>query len=150
MIQGEESVNTLTESFTTLVGKVSIIGDAAEKLAGSSEKNVILINYHSVFQSVFEQVQPVIVAFQFYDRMTQQLDHVSHSPCSLAQLIKEPDRQLDPYEQKGLQKTIQSHYTNKSDRVLFEDILNGASVEDALKMARVKAEEFSEDDIEFF
>lgn len=146
MTEGEESVNTLTESFTTLVGKVSVIGEAAKTLAESPEKKAILSNY----ENVFEQVQSAIVAFQFYDRMTQRLEHVSHSLGALSELIGEPDRLFDPYEWKGLQKTIQSRYTNESDKALFEAILNGASVEEALKLAHEKSKESSEDDIELF
>lgn len=146
MTEGEESINALTESFTTLIGKVSIIGDAAEKLTESPEKNAILSNY----QDVFDQVQSTIVAFQFYDRMTQRLEHVSHSLGSLAELIREPDRLFDPYEWKGLQKSIQSRYTNESDRALFEAILDGATVEEALKIALEKEEESLDEDIELF
>ncbi len=146
MTEGDESVNMLTESFTTLVGKVSIIGEAAEKLAEGPEKHAILSNY----QDVLEQVQSAIIAFQFYDRMTQRMEHVSHSLGSLAELIKEPNRLFNPYEWKGLQKSIQSRYTNESDRALFEAILNGTSVEKAILIASEKTKKLSEDDIELF
>ncbi|MCK4951651.1 MAG: hypothetical protein KAS48_07520 [Gammaproteobacteria bacterium] len=146
MTEGEESVTALTESFTTLVGKTSIIGEAAESLKDSTEKQTILSNYHDVL----DQVQSAIVAFQFYDRMTQRLEHVSHSLGSLAELIGEHDRVFSPYEWKGLQKTIQSRYTNESDRTLFEAILDGASVDKALKLAKEKAAQEKDDDIELF
>jgi hypothetical protein len=83
--------------------------------------------------------------------MTQRLEHVSHSLGSLAELIREPDRVYDPYEWKGLQKSIQSRYTNEADRALFEAILDGATVEEALQIALEKEEESIDDeDVELF
>lgn len=146
MTEGDESVTALTKSFTTLVGKVNIIGDAAEGLQESTEKQTILSNYHDVL----DQVQSAIVAFQFYDRMTQRLEHVSHSLGALSELIGEDERVFNPYEWKGLQKTIQSRYTNESDRILFEAILDGTSVEKALEMAQKKADQEKDDEIELF
>jgi len=146
MTDGDESVMALTNSFTTLVGKTNVIGEAAESLEESTEKQTILSNYNDVL----EQVQSAIVAFQFYDRMTQRLEHVSKSLGSMAELIGKTDQEFNPYEWKGLQKTIQSRYTNESDRALFEEILKGTSVEDALKIARGKAESEPKDEIELF
>ena len=146
MTEGDESVTALTKSFTTLVGKVNIIGEAAEGLQESTEKQTILSNYHDVL----DQVQSAIIAFQFYDRMTQRLEHVSHSLGSLSELIGEDERVFNPYEWKGLQKTIQSRYTNESDRMLFEAILDGASVEKALEIAKKKADQEKDDEIELF
>ena len=146
MTEGDESVTALTKSFTTLVGKVNIIGEAAEGLQESTEKQTILSNYHDVL----DQVQSAIIAFQFYDRMTQRLEHVSHSLGSLSELIGEDERVFNPYEWKGLQKKIQSRYTNESDRMLFEAILDGASVEKALEMAKEKASQEQDDEIELF
>jgi hypothetical protein len=146
MTEGEESVMALTESFTSLVGKATTIGEAAKSLEESPEKETIMANYEDVIQ----QVQSAIVAFQFHDRMTQRLEHVSHSLGSLAELIGESNRLYNPYEWRGLQQSIQSRYTNESDRALFEAILNGASVEDALKKSLEKTKALPEDDIELF
>lgn len=147
MTEGHESVTTLTDSFTTLVGKVGMIGEAAKNLAEGNEKDTILSNY----QELSDKIQAAIVAFQFYDRLTQRLDHVALSMSSLGDLVGDSQRLYNPYEWKGLQDTIKARYTIETDRAMFDAIRNGASVDEALDIFREKAKQEEEaDDIEFF
>ena len=46
-----------------------------------------------------------------------------------------------------LQKTIRSKYTLDADREMFDAVLNGISIEEALKIALKKT---TEEEIEFF
>ncbi len=147
MTEGHESVTTLTDSFTSLVGKVGMIGEAAKHLDDSNEKDTILSNH----QELHDKIQAAIIAFQFYDRLTQRLDHVVHSLSSLGDLVSNSQRLYNPYEWKGLQDTIKARYTIETDRAMFDAILHGATVEEALNVFREKVHEEEEaDDIEFF
>ena len=72
---------------------------------------------------------------------------VSKTLNSLTELLKEPQKTDIQDEWLSLQTTIRSKYTLDSDQKMFNDVLNGMSIEDALKIA-VKTT--TENEIEFF
>lgn len=151
MQEGDESVKVLTDSFTSMYLSAKSILDAVKPLADndatraiacSIEENGIFINSH---------VQKAIVAFQFYDRMAQRLDHVCKTIDTLANLITDSRRLYNPAEWAAIQAQIRSKYTMESEKVMFDAILNGASVAEAIALSRhpgVAGK--AEDDIELF
>jgi len=143
MNEGNESVGTLTNSFTTMAGNASIIAEAGSQLPDSPEKQAIMSNC----ETVMGQMQSAIIAFQFYDKLTQQLDHASNSLASLAELVSDQQALYNPYEWRGLQEKIRSKYTNEEDKLMFDAVLNGATVEEALQL---KIEAAADDDVELF
>ena len=116
-------------------------------MSETGEKSAILANCHGISA----KMNGVIAALQFYDKLSQRLSHISHSPGSMAELINTPQQLFNPYEWHGLQEMIKSRYTDETDRAMFDAILNGASVEEALKLPEnnktVNAQEFP---LEFF
>lgn len=146
MTDGGESVAVLTELFASMAGKTRMIGDAAQQLPASSEQLTI----ESAQQGLEQRIQSAIVAFQFYDTLTQRLQHVVSSLNSLADLVDDRERLYNPYEWNGLQELIKSSYTFEADRAMFTAILNGASVGEALKIASAKSDEHDSGDVEFF
>jgi len=144
LLDGDDSVDTLTNSFTSLAASISTMGSAAGDLPDSSIKDTILRNWNSVSTKVTE----AIVAFQFYDRLTQRLVHISKSLAEMTALVENDERINDQYEWKGLQEMIKSKYTLDSDIAMFDAILAGKSVEEILAEAR---ESYKDDnDIELF
>lgn len=146
MKDGDDSVTTLADLFTSIMGNVGSIGKAAEKLADSQEKETIAAN----FDRVSKKMNEAIVAFQFYDRLTQRLSHISHTLAALADLVSDPSRLYNPYEWFGLQDMIKSKYTMDIDRAMFDAIINGATVEEALKTLPASSADVPEDNIELF
>jgi hypothetical protein len=147
MRDGDDSINTLVESFTPLVGKTQIIHKAAENLPETDEKSTILGNC----RDISAKMNGAIVALQFYDKLSQRLSHISHALGSMAELVHDSKRLFDPYEWHGLQQMIKSKYTNEPDRDMFDAILNGASVEEALKLAEnQKSADSDKFPLEFF
>ncbi|MGE0085099.1 MAG: hypothetical protein AB7S75_11835 [Desulfococcaceae bacterium] len=150
MKDGDESITTLAELFTSMMGNVQIIGKAAGKMPDSEDKEAIQDN----FKSVSGKMNEAIVAFQFYDLMTQRLSHISHSLASLAELIGDSRRLYNPYEWYGLQQMIRSKYILDEDKAMFDAILEGASVEEALQISvkkpHIKASEADDENVEIF
>jgi hypothetical protein len=144
---GDESVNTLANSFTSMVGNVEVVHAAATQLPESNETNVI--NEHC--QAVSEKMRAAIVAFQFYDKLTQRLTHLSNSLGDLAQLVADPVKLYNPYAWHGLQEKIKSKYTVESDRAMFDAILRGHSVNEALAQCEKTENKLDNgDDVELF
>ena len=142
---GDDSINTLVESFTSLVGKAQTIKKAAGNLPETEEKSTILGNC----QDIASKVNGAIIALQFYDKLSQRLSHISHSLGSMAELINNPDQLFNPYEWHGLQEMIKSKYTNETDRAMFDAILNGASVEEAIKRTEQQQKTVSDNYMDF-
>jgi len=144
MTDGDDSINTLTNTFTSMIGDAEIIRLTAESLEDGHEKQSI--QKHS--KEVHNNMTSAIIAFQFYDKLNQRLSHVSNSLSSLAELVNNPQQLYNPFEWKGLQEKIKSKYTVDADKRMFEALLSGASIKDALACAGEKEDDNS--DIEMF
>jgi len=146
MTEGEDSVASLMDSFTTLAGRTASIGEAAKQLPAGAEKDTIQANILAVQASV----QSAIIAFQFYDKLTQRLEHAAHSLKALGGLVGDQSRLFNPYEWKGLQDSIKSRYTIQADQAMFDAILRGASVEVALQLMVDNQSDQPPEDVELF
>lgn len=149
MRDGDDSVTALAEMFTSIMGNVQAIRKAAENLPDNEDKSAIQEN----FLGASEKMRTAIIAFQFYDKLAQRLSHVSYSLASLGNLIADPDKLYNPREWSGLQDLIKSKYNIESDRKMFNAILDGATVQEAMQI-KVKEEESpimpEDDNIELF
>ncbi len=146
MRDGNDSVDTLTEWFTEMVGNTQVINMAAQDLPEGEPRDTILNNC----QAVDQKVQSAIMAFQFYDKLTQRLSHISVILKSLSEIVSDANRVYSPYEWSALQMMIKSKYTLDADQKMFEAVLSGKSVDEVLKEA-VKTEKENEGtDVELF
>ncbi len=144
MHAGDESVSTLTESFTGIVEHMTAINDLLNTLEPSDTKSEALAHC----QQTSDKIQTSIIAFQFYDRLQQSLTHVANALKGLTELVESPERLYNPMEWKKFQDDIREKYTMESEKILFDAILQGKSIEEAIKIA-AKADE-EDDEIELF
>ena len=145
MKYGDASVNTLTESFISLVEHMSSINELLNTLESGDKKDAAL--KHCV--QTTEKIQASIVAFQFYDRLQQSLSHVSEGLKGLSALVESPERLYNPLEWKKVQDNIRNRYTMESEKVMFDAILAGKTIDEAIQLA-ANIDEKDEDEIEFF
>jgi len=144
MNAGEDSVNTLTESFTAIVNHMGAINELLGSLEPSDEKNAALDHC----QQTSEKIQSSIIAFQFYDRLQQSLSHVTESLKGLSSIVASPERLYNPVEWKKFQDEIRGRYTMESEKAMFDAVLQGKSIEEAIKLAELADE--ADDEIELF
>ena len=146
MKEGDESVDTLTDTFSTMVARVQVI----EKVVKQKEQDDDLDSVIEQCDAVTSEMQRAIVAFQFYDKLTQRLSHVSHTLEALSNLVGDQSKLYNPIEWSLLQEKIKSKYTMPAEHRMFELVMEGMSVEDILKLPPESAVEDAEDDIELF
>ncbi len=72
-----------------------------------------------------QQIMSAIIAFQFYDRLTQRLDHVKRELGWLSSLVSDPQQLYNPLAWSKLQEHIMSNYTMEEERIMFQHIMNG-------------------------
>ncbi len=148
MCDGDASVNTLTESFTSMVSHVNSISGVLNSMDDSNDKTEAV--KHCLATS--QQIQSSIIAFQFYDRLQQSLAHVVDSLKGLSELVENPERLYNPKEWQIFREQIRSRFTMESEKVMFDAILQGKSIEEAIELAN-EAEQISnnkDDGIELF
>ena len=130
MTDGEKSISELTQSFTFIANQLKDIVDTESTESAESQLSSIKANAADIHQKVIGST----IAFQFYDRLTQRLDHVKRDLSWLSDLVSNPQQLYNPEAWKKLQSDIMSNYTMEEERLMFEHIMNGASVESALEI----------------
>lgn len=146
---GDESVALLTQSFTSLVDDMYAIQDLLMALEPSDMQQAALNRCSGTQEKIYQS----IVAFQFYDRLQQCLQHVSEGLKSLSAIIDTPHRLYNPAEWHQLQCQIRGRYTMESEKVMFDAIHAGKSIEEALALAdnhQAAAPETDAGDVELF
>lgn len=143
---GDGSVDTLTKSFQSMIDSASAILNAASSMEDGACKDEIC--KHG--QDIYGQMQRVIVAFQFYDMLSQRLNHASGSLEKLAELIGNPVRLSNPDAWREFQQTIRARYTTEADKIMFDAVLNGASLEEAIAIFKAHEAESESPDMLFF
>ena len=144
MRDSDASINTLTGSFTDMMQQVQTIARHVDNLAIESDQTTL----QNCCTAVSGQMQASIMAFQFYDKLNQRLNHLTVSLADLAELVSKPETLHDPNAWHNLQEKIKTSYTVDTDKTMFEAILQGATVEEALSLT-TKQESTSEE-IELF
>ena len=144
--EADISVNTLTESFTSIVEHMQAINEHLLTLDSCEIRDKALV----CCSETSDKIQASIVAFQFYDRMQQCLQHVTSNLKGLSELVESPSRLYNPVEWREFQHQIRSRYTMESEKLMFDAIVEGKSVDEALAIKNVHEEEDQSDNIELF
>ena len=136
MKDSNSSVEVLTESFTIMAGYLSMISSTLASLPdegeiGDTKKNVLEAANH-----VSGMVYQSIIAFQFYDKLTQRLTHASYSLAAVNDLVGDQGRVLNPQEWGALRERIRSKYTSVDECAMFDAGMGGMSVDEALEQCK--------------
>ncbi len=139
MRDGDESVGTLTDSFTTMAGHIASLRGALEQILSEAEVDRKLRDDSMKHcEYIGDKMKQVIIAFQFYDKLVQRLAHISKSMSALAALVGDPERLYSPHEWRGLQEKIRSTHTMSDERKILDALIGGASVEEVVKLLQVE------------
>jgi len=151
MHEGSQSVDTLASSFTYLAQVMCDMQDQVKHLPEGDDKNKLI----ETTQVATNNINSAIIAFQFYDKLSQRLGHVSADLFALTKLISDPTKLYSPPEWKKLQDTIRSQYTMEEERHMFDKVIAGMSISQALEEYKAEMIEKNEnksddDEIELF
>lgn len=142
------SVEVLTNSFTGMYSNLMALVEEAHNLPDSPIK----ANIEDTGCVVSAQMQQAIVAFQFYDRLSQRLSHVCRSLEQLTGIVNDPGQLYSPFAWHALQQKIRSKYTMEDEKLMFDTLLETGNVQEALeRYVQKKQQEANKDpDIELF
>jgi len=155
MSDGEKSITELTESFTFIANQLKEVIDESPAKEGNEDTSELQSMKLSA-ADIHKQIMNAIIAFQFYDRLTQRLDHVKRDLGWLSELVSDPQQLFNPSCWSKLQHDIMSNYTMEEERIMFQHIMDGATVEEALAIyqhhftEKADEDDGSGDEIELF
>lgn len=153
MRESNTSVEVLTDTFTSLAGTLQLIDAAVETLPDTVGNGLVKAEIQDNTQLVSRKIHDSIVAFQFYDKLVQRLAHVCNGLEELSLLVSDQSRLFQPNEWAKLQDLIRSKYTMTEERAMFDAVIHGMPVEQALEHymeVRMKEVEDSGGEIELF
>jgi predicted methyltransferase MtxX (methanogen marker protein 4) len=153
MRDSNSSVEVLMDTFTSLAETLQVIDTAVETLPDTVGNGMVKAEIRDNTRVVSDKVHQAIIAFQFYDKLAQRLDHVCHSLEELSGIVGDRGRLYSPGEWANLQEQIMSKYTMVEERAMFDAVMHGMPVKEALEtyMAqRMKEIESSGGEIELF
>ncbi len=149
MRDSNSSVDILTDSFTSMAGYMRMIGDSINGLKDTSNNEGVRENLLGATDQVSNMIHQAIIAFQFYDKLVQRLGHVCTSLGDLSGLVCNTRKLYNPQEWVDLQGRIKAKYTTEEERLMFEAVLKGTPVAEAIH-AYMEAMKNKNDDIELF
>lgn len=145
------SVGELTDSFTSISGALEAIREVAHRLPDTPDVAPAKSEIENLGIEVGGKVGQAIVAFQFYDKLSQRLSQVCRSLDELGSLVNDPTRLYNPYAWVALQQKIRSKYVTEDDKHMFDTLMQTRDVKTALdEFVKRKREQQPEGDIELF
>lgn len=149
MKDSNASVDVLANSFTSMASYMRLISDTVQTLPDQGEPGLAKQNLSGISEHVSGMVHQAIIAFQFYDKLVQRLAHVGTSLGDLRNLVADGRRLYSPSEWVTLQDKIRIKYTTREEIAMFEAVMLGMPVQEAVDKFMAEMKE-KNDDIELF
>ena len=145
------SVGDLTDSFTSISSTMNAICEVARQLPDTPDVSAARSEVLNLGAEASKKVGQAIIAFQFYDRLSQRHSHVCRSLDDLGVLVNDPVRLYNPYAWVALQQKIRSKYVTEDDKQMFDTLMQTRDVQKALEeFMKLKREQQPTGDIELF
>jgi len=159
--EGDNSVNTLIDSFTFMSQHIDQIQASGTMLAEMSEDTSDVQEHKSVLLNeageLSNKMQQAIIAFQFYDKLSQRLEHVSHGLSGLAEIVSHEMKVKNEEEWEAFKSSVRKGTTMREEEELFELIFDQhLPTDEAIEIMkgrmreRMHEQEEEEEEIEFF
>ena len=150
MTDSSASVDALTGTFTSMANTIRLMEDRIGGLGDDEATRETRQQLLTAAGHVGGMVRQAIIAFQFYDRLSQRLAHVNNGLAWLAELVSNPDQVASITSWQELQQRIRARYSMPEENEMFEAVLmRGLTVDAAVREFMEKLHRKG-DDIELF
>jgi len=133
MRDSDNSVDVLAGTFTGMAGYMHTIVETSRQLPALPEiagQKQALVN---VAEQVESMVSHAVVSFQFYDRLVQRLSHVVNGLSEVTGIVADQRKLYNPDSWADLQERIKAKFSTPEEHRLFEAVMMGVPVEEALE-----------------
>ncbi len=150
LTESDESFDHLTHSFTNIMEYEKNIAQVVEGLPDSEQTLALRDSIRHSTQKLRQEFQGAIIAFQFYDKLTQRLSHVCSSIEAMSGLVGDTSKNNDPAQWTLLQDAIKSRYSMHEEYEMFDNVMKGDDVREAVRKYYETHKDDLSGDIEFF
>ncbi len=124
----DAAVNILATAFTDLISAVRELGTLSKAGAGEATSAQTLAEINARCAALSNQVAATVVAFQFYDKLSQRLGHVRYSLSTMALFICDRSNSQRPEHWEKLLFTLGRLYRTAEERAIFDSIAGSLSL----------------------
>ena len=149
MRDSDQSVDVLVRAFTELVEASQSVSELAKQLpaAGNTQDSVELTRR---VEAVSQQINDAIVAFQFYDKLSQRLGHVRHSLTTLAMFICNRSQTQQREYWLKLLTSLRRLYRTAEERAVFDLVAEGATADEVRATVNDSHQHSAQSTVELF
>ena len=135
----DAAVDALVKAFTGLAETTRSITNLTQNLP-PEVKAALGEGLQQQAEVISKQMASAVVAFQFYDKLTQRLGHVRYSLSTLALFVCDRSQAAEPDQWERLLKTLRRLYRTEEERQIFQMIMDGMPMKsDPLPVSRSKS-----------
>lgn len=135
MTDGDTSIESLGAVFSDISKSINTLRDAARD-AQAGDAGDLADVVQSNTEAAGKCLSSAVTSLQFYDRVSQRLDHVTQGLHMLGDLLGDCERRTNPKAWEEIQNEVKESYSLDCERLMFEQIMLGASIEQALELYR--------------
>lgn len=127
--ESDVAVESLIKVFTSMTETARAVKAMTQALP--SEQSAAAAGLGQQLDAITRQMTSAIIAFQFYDKLSQRLDHVRYSVTTLAAFVCDPQKSSQREQWCRLFTTLRGQYRTEEERRIFEMMVEGASADAA-------------------
>jgi hypothetical protein len=124
----DAAVDTLVSAFTDLMSAVRELGTLSTADNQDAVKDKALQDINARCAALSGKVAAAVVAFQFYDKLSQRLGHVRYSLSTMALFICDRSNSQRPEHWEKLLHTLGRLYRTAEERAIFDSIAGSLSL----------------------
>ncbi|MBL8270091.1 hypothetical protein [Steroidobacter sp.] len=114
----------LAETARSLKSKAAVFTPEQRAVLGD-------IDLKKQMETIERQMNDAVVAFQFYDKLSQRLGHVRYSLSTLATFVCDREQATQREQWRHLFTTLKRLYRTEEEKQLFQMMVEGASADEA-------------------
>jgi hypothetical protein len=133
--ESDIAVDALIKSFTGLSEVAHSIRTLGANLPAELQ-GAATARIDAEVNAISQQMASAVVAFQFYDKLTQRLGHVRYSLSTLALFVCDRSQTSERDQWRKLFTTLRRLYRTEEERQIFQLMVEGASAEEARSQAQ--------------
>ena len=137
--ESDMAVEALIKSFAGLIEAGQALGSLGDKVGDKAgdkpgegtPADSGAADLAQQLDSLRKQTAAAVVAFQFYDKLTQRLGHVRYSLSALAMFVCDRTKSSEREQWRRLFTTLRRLYRTEEERQIFKLMVDGATAEEA-------------------
>ena len=141
MQESDKAVDALVQAFTCLVDTSRTVNALTAQLP-QEVKDTIGAGLNQQVEAISKQMASAVIAFQFYDKLSQRLGHVRYSLSTLALFVCDRSQSASPDQWKRLMNTLRRLYRTEEERQIFMSMMDDMvdEHESTVRVAELKEE----------